>query len=270
MRYCPEELLLKERCTGCGVCSEVCPTGAVTILDQAIPAFDASVCIECGHCGAFCPENAFGLEPFDPAGMTGPAGFRKMLEARRSVRCFRHNSPGEDEIGKLLSVLDQCPTGRNAQGLLVRVASGEGVPERFSRPLVRLAGILSRTGLLQLAGALTGTGRMLARLAGGEDVVFRGAPVILFFFVPRKNPTGRADGIIAAATVMHHATSMGMGTLWNGVAERLYPFVRSWHRPETAGMRLTAVLCAGYPGREPLGTVPGRDCRILFEGSEDD
>ncbi|MBN2585873.1 MAG: hypothetical protein JXR55_01145, partial [Candidatus Fermentibacteraceae bacterium] len=103
----------------------------------------------------------------------------------------------------------------------------------------------------------------------GEDPVFRGAPVIMFFFVPRGNITGRADGIIAATTVMYRASSMGMGTLWNGVAEKLYPLFRSWHSPSTRGMRLTAVLCAGYASIEPLQKAPEREYRVISEKGTD-
>jgi len=240
----------------------------VTISGGSLPDFEDSVCIGCGHCGVYCPENAFGLKPLEHEGIPGPEGFRRLLENRRSVRCFSDRIPSEEEIRELLSILDQCPTGRNAQGLLVVTARGEGASNRFSGPVVRLARMLRRTGLLQLAGALTGMRRVFARLAGGEDLVFRDAPVVIFFFVPGRNPTGRTDGVIAATTVMYHAVSMGLGTFWNGVAERLYPLFPSWHLAGTSGMRLTAVLCAGYPGREPFGMFPGRDYRIRFEGTE--
>ena len=94
-------------------------------------------------------------------------------------------------------------------------------------------------------------------------MIFRGAPVVLFFFVPRKNPTGLADGVIAATAVMYQAVSMGMGTLWNGVAERIYPYAGSWHTPGARGTRLTAVLCVGYPALEPKWKAPPRIYNVI-------
>jgi len=86
---------------------------------------------------------------------------------------------------------------------------------------------------------------------------------VLFFHVPRKNPTGYADGVIAATAVMYHAVSMGMGTLWNGVAEKVYPYTGSWHTQATKGTRITAVLCVGYPALEPKWKVPSRTYNVL-------
>lgn len=47
------------RCTGCGRCVEVCPTGAITITaGKASIAED--LCTGCGACADVCPEGAIG------------------------------------------------------------------------------------------------------------------------------------------------------------------------------------------------------------------
>ncbi len=159
----------------------------------------------------------------------------------------------------LVSVVGFSPTGRNAQGLLVRSFRGPDAVAGLLGPVRRLAVSVSRTGLPGILGRFAGAGDYIERLAAGEDLVFRNAPVVLFFFAPRRNVTARSDGIIAATTVMHHGISMGMGTLWNGVAEKLYPLMFSWHVRETRGMLLTAVLCIGYTDLSPMNEAPERD-----------
>ncbi|HSB33934.1 MAG TPA: 4Fe-4S binding protein [Nitrospirota bacterium] len=45
-----------EKCSGCGTCSEICPTEAIRIEDgKAGITMD---CIACGACPRVCPEGA--------------------------------------------------------------------------------------------------------------------------------------------------------------------------------------------------------------------
>jgi len=53
--------LRKERCTRCGVCAEVCPTGATRITGNGYPAFNLDTCIGCAQCIALCPETALAI-----------------------------------------------------------------------------------------------------------------------------------------------------------------------------------------------------------------
>ena len=42
-----------EKCTGCGSCAKVCPSGAVT-MDGPVPVTDMSKCTQCRKCEKFC------------------------------------------------------------------------------------------------------------------------------------------------------------------------------------------------------------------------
>ncbi len=153
----------------------------------------------------------------------------------------------------------------NLQGITVRVVWGTDAVSKLVKPVQKMLKILSFTGILHIIGKITGMSDYIGRLRRGEDMIFRGAPVVLFFHVPRKNVTAYVDGVIAATAVMYHAVSMGMGTLWNGVAEKIYPFTGAWHTPRTRGTRLTAVLCVGYPALEPKWKAPARTYKVLRE-----
>lgn len=48
--------MVDDKCTLCGKCAEVCPTGAISV-DRAVET-DASLCIKCCACIKMCPENA--------------------------------------------------------------------------------------------------------------------------------------------------------------------------------------------------------------------
>ncbi|MGD2175652.1 MAG: 4Fe-4S binding protein [Candidatus Brocadiaceae bacterium] len=51
----------RARCTGCTLCEQVCPAGAVGVTYVA--NIDAERCTGCGICVANCPRNAIHLAP---------------------------------------------------------------------------------------------------------------------------------------------------------------------------------------------------------------
>ena len=46
-------------CQACGTCAQVCPFGAITVLDYAM--VDMAVCMGCGVCVSKCPQEAISL-----------------------------------------------------------------------------------------------------------------------------------------------------------------------------------------------------------------
>ena len=53
-----------ELCTGCGVCVEKCPTGAVGLRDGKAVMLNPEDCIYCTSCESICPAGAVSC-PFD-------------------------------------------------------------------------------------------------------------------------------------------------------------------------------------------------------------
>jgi len=49
------------RCTFCGVCAGVCPTGAIEYEEAGILRIDPARCVGCEHCVKLCPENAMAM-----------------------------------------------------------------------------------------------------------------------------------------------------------------------------------------------------------------
>ena len=45
------------RCTGCGICVDICPQQAITI-DNNLATINEKLCIQCGTCAQICPVGA--------------------------------------------------------------------------------------------------------------------------------------------------------------------------------------------------------------------
>ena len=49
--------IIAEKCTGCGVCVEICPNGALHLVDS-LAVLEQSACTQCQACIDACPEGA--------------------------------------------------------------------------------------------------------------------------------------------------------------------------------------------------------------------
>ena len=52
--------IVKEKCTGCGACVDVCPVDALKLEDDKA-VVDPETCIDCGTCVDECPVEAITL-----------------------------------------------------------------------------------------------------------------------------------------------------------------------------------------------------------------
>ena len=48
-----------DRCTGCGLCAQTCPTNAISV--NAVAVVDVGLCTACGQCVVECPQEAIAL-----------------------------------------------------------------------------------------------------------------------------------------------------------------------------------------------------------------
>lgn len=52
-----------DKCTGCGMCIEVCPHAVFFPADGKVRVRDRNLCMECGACSRNCPFGAISVRP---------------------------------------------------------------------------------------------------------------------------------------------------------------------------------------------------------------
>lgn len=75
--------LAAEKCTGCGMCLEVCPQAVFRMNGRHVEFRDRDACIECGACSRNCP---FGAVTVD-AGVGCAAAMINVLLGRTDQPC---------------------------------------------------------------------------------------------------------------------------------------------------------------------------------------
>lgn len=61
LRYLKDVVTLQldeEKCTGCGMCAQVCVHGVFALSDRVAHLVDRDACMECGACARNCPVDA--------------------------------------------------------------------------------------------------------------------------------------------------------------------------------------------------------------------
>jgi len=64
MKYMPGVVTLSldnEKCTGCGICLDVCPQEVLRLVESKVEIFDKDACMECGACMQNCPFDAINV-----------------------------------------------------------------------------------------------------------------------------------------------------------------------------------------------------------------
>ena len=72
----------------CNKCEVICPTDAIVVGDNPLPAINFSSCVGCGACDAICPSEALSLDSFKPTDF-----FFEFIETEDNLISCRKNVP---------------------------------------------------------------------------------------------------------------------------------------------------------------------------------
>ncbi len=114
----------------------------------------------------------------------------KVLESRRSCRCFKQQMISEEELNQILKAGTYAPTGMGKQSPIIIAVTNQELRNRIAEENRKIGGWNE-----------------------GFDP-FYGAPVILIVLADRSIPTYQYDGSLVLGNLMNAAESLGVGSIW--------------------------------------------------------
>lgn len=215
------------KCNKCGKCVKDCITHCLKLDDNNIPCWadgGESRCIECQHCFAVCPSGALSIKGKNPDNSELVPDFYnsdeilKLIKSRRSFRSYKQENLDKDRLNKLKNMLKWTPTGVNNHRLHFSFIDDIRIMSDF-RTMVntKLVNFINNAPK-PFEKMKKKFSRYLDAILSGDDVIFRNAPHMLVVSTPLDAPCKDVDPIIALSYFELYAQSLGVATLWCGLA----------------------------------------------------
>ncbi|MEI6207523.1 MAG: nitroreductase family protein [Desulfuromonadales bacterium] len=216
-----------QTCTKCGQCVADCPAIIISMREEfpcIAPEKEVS-CYRCQHCLTICPTGSvsiFGLDPEKSLPLKGDLPDANQMEllikGRRAVRQYKPENLEPEVLQRLLDVASHAPTGRNARQLLFTVVDDREKLAKLREEVMKGLGRIVREKSLP-EGREFFIDIYRAWEEEGIDILFRGAPHLLIVSAPSDIPTPVQDCLIAMTTFELFAQTLGVGTVWDGLAK---------------------------------------------------
>lgn len=219
----------QETCTKCGQCSSDCPARIIT-MEGGYPAItqeNEANCYRCQHCLSICPTASISILDYDPKNSLSLKGklpdsiqMELLIKGRRAIRQYKPENVEPDVMKKLLEVACYAPTGRNSRQVRFTVIDNRAtLIEIRDEMMAKLVKISRETGFP--AGMEFFSNYVQQWEDEGTDFVFRGAPHFIVASAPKSVVTPVEDCLIALTTFELYAQTLGIGTVWDGLAKWL-------------------------------------------------
>lgn len=217
----------QQSCTKCGQCAADCPARIIE-LNGGFPSISAekeSSCYRCQHCLAVCPVGAvaiLGRKPSRSLPLAGklpsPIQMETAIKGRRAVRQYREENLAPELIEKLLDAACHAPSGMNSRQVRFTVVDNRDKLIELRNEMMATLSRMSREG--SFPQGLEFFSHFVRQWDEEKvDFLFRGAPHLVIASAPAGVATPEQDCLIALSYFELYATSLGVGTVWDGLAK---------------------------------------------------
>jgi len=267
----------KSRCSGCGICSEVCPFKIIDVQKGSQATFRPErrhLCQRCGQCMAVCPsgfvqveglsyeDNFAGIRPFG----FGEDEFADFLASRRSVRNFDRRDVPRDVVQKVVDAVRYAPFGSHPEKISMTIVDdrrtiesalpmvseflGRIVP-MIENPLISF--FIKKSSTPEVFNTVKNhlypiSKQGTYKLENGDRIT-RGAPVLILFHSDTAAEARTANTLINATYAMLQAHALGLGAAMVEVVPAAVNQVKGlkelFQIPEKHEVGMSLIL--GYP-----------------------
>jgi len=273
----------RQKCTGCGLCIEVCPDRTIE-MEEGRAVVTGKRCMECGHCFAVCPAGAIEVSAITPESLRfntfeienrwlkwgdfEPAELVRLMASRRSCRNYLDKPVSRELLEDLVKIGTTAPSGTNSQKWTFTVLERREQVEKFGDRVgsfFRKLNKMAANPLYRLLSRLTGKDELGnyyrryydsvqkaldLRDQEGRDLLFHGAPAVIIVGSSEGASCPAEDALLASQNILLGAHAMGLGSCLIGFAVSAIK-----HDPAIkdilaipSGEQVHAVIALGYPG----------------------
>ncbi len=234
--------VIKEKCTGCGICVKECPSLVIEMIDDKASHVNKTYCVECEHCTAVCPAGAIEdplAEQGDytlckPEDLPDSTSLQSLFRARRSVRFYKDEPLSREILEKIIEAGRYAPTGGNRPDVHYLVLSTPEEVARLRGPvleyILKLFSLLKSRSVFLLASIIGGKENMqtvkfyLPWLEfshelwekHGIDRIFYHAPAVIIVHGKKMDPTIPFSCATALYQASFMAHTLNIGCCFNG------------------------------------------------------
>jgi len=282
-----------ERCLGCGLCIQVCPSETITMKDKkAVVTGDES--LNCGHCQAVCPSQAVTVTSLPPGypdyqtfkhaqrwmphGWFDTGELVRLMRSRRSCRNYTPDPVKREMLEDLVKVGITAPSGTNSQKWTFTILPTREAVLDFANRIAEFFHKLNRAAekawlrrLLKLVGKpelelyyqehYQSVCQALAEWKRtGRERLFHGATALIMVGSAPGASCPQEDALLATQNILLAAHAMGLGTCLVGFAVEAMtndPGIKDFIGipPEE---KVHAVIALGHPNERYLGLAGRR------------
>jgi nitroreductase/NAD-dependent dihydropyrimidine dehydrogenase PreA subunit len=231
-----------KKCTGCGLCTEVCPIFLLELRGRKAAVVEAAgeLCNNCGHCGAVCPVGAIAQKSREEKvisplrnGRIDAEALQFFLRRRRSIRLYKKQPVPREIVAQIIEAGRYAPTGGNRQDVhyLVldspaRIAELGDLVTAFLEKGVRAVGhrysqaLMARLGSKEMAENAARYTELYRgfqeRRKRGEDRLLYHAPVVILVHSSLWDTSSAFNCAVALYSAALSSHALGLGTCFNG------------------------------------------------------
>lgn len=219
----------KSKCIRCGLCIKDCSCSVLEFDENKNPKVAENAegrCMKCQHCLVVCPMGAisvFGKNPDDsliPFKDGNSDIILNQIQSRKSVRHYKQANLDKETLYKLKNMLNWVPTGCNDHRLLFAFIDDIDAMEVFKEKVyLKLRKFYQNKPFPENAEKFLARMEKVIMNDNRPDIIFRNAPHLIVACSPVDAPCADIDPVIALSYFELYAQSLGVGTVWCGLAQ---------------------------------------------------